>query len=156
MSPSVPPSDCQRARESISAQLDGELSELGSARLSVHLRDCPACSAHAQELAAIAAELRVAPLDRPEFEIWLPRRRVTAPLRTAPVRIAAAAAVMVLAASLSFVAGHEVAGGGPGATTAARPLVNTPRADVVEQQVLAMLRDARSRRRSPVGRLIFV
>ena len=36
----VPPNDCLRARESISARLDGELSELGVARLAAHLRGC--------------------------------------------------------------------------------------------------------------------
>ncbi len=156
MNPPVPPSDCVRARESISAQLDFELSELDSARLSAHLRECPACSAHAHELAVITHHLRATPLERPELEFWLPQRRLTAALRT-PVRgAAAAAAVVVVAAGLSFVAGHEAASNGPEAGAAARPQASAPRADVVEQQVLAMLRDARSRRSLPAGRLIFV
>ena len=54
----IPPTECSRARESMSAQLDGELSELGSARLSAHLRECPECTAYALEMGAIAARLR--------------------------------------------------------------------------------------------------
>jgi predicted anti-sigma-YlaC factor YlaD len=158
-----------RARESISAQLDSEPSELDSARLSAHLRECPACSSHAHELAAIAAHLRTTPLERPDFELWLPRRRLTAALRVAPMRAAAAAAVLLMAATLTLIAGHRAATSGDHGTTSALPAatrgphaafvrqgVAPPHADVVERQVLAMRRDARSRHGLSAGRLIFV
>ena len=168
MSPPVLPSDCVRARESISAQLDFEPSELDSARLSAHLRNCSACSTHARELAAIAAHLRATPLERPELELWLPRRRLTVALRMAPVRAAAAAAVLVMAATLSLVAGHRAATSGGEASTSGIPAalsgppphssagVAAPHADVVDRQVLAMRRDARSPHGFSAGRLIFV
>ena len=98
----VPPSDCQRARESVSAQLDGELSELGTARLSAHLRECEACTAYALEVSAIANRLRAAPLERPGTGVALPVRR-----RRAGLQIAAAAAVAVAAAS-SLALGHAL------------------------------------------------
>jgi predicted anti-sigma-YlaC factor YlaD len=160
MSTPVLPSDCVRARESISVQLDSELSELDSARLSAHLEECSACSSHAHEMGEIAAHLRATPLDRPEVEIWLPRRRRTVVLRSASVRVTAAAAVVVvvvmMAAALSFVAGHYAATGGSHGSAVARPGVTTPPPDLVERQVLAMRRDARSRPSHPPGRLLFV
>lgn len=61
----VPTSDCLLAREAASARLDGELSELETARLELHLRDCAACSAYASELDTIAVRLRTAPWSRP-------------------------------------------------------------------------------------------
>ncbi|HKT44939.1 MAG TPA: zf-HC2 domain-containing protein, partial [Gaiellaceae bacterium] len=71
----MPPSECQRAREAVSARLDGELSELGSARLSAHLRACAACAAYALEVAAVATRLRMAPLEQPSVPVALPARR---------------------------------------------------------------------------------
>jgi anti-sigma factor RsiW len=86
----------------MSAQLDGELSELGSARLSAHLRDCPACTAYALEMGAIAARLRSAALEQPVRPIELPQRqrfRVTA---------RAAAAAVAVAAGVSLALGHAL------------------------------------------------
>jgi predicted anti-sigma-YlaC factor YlaD len=154
MSSPVLRGDCRRARESISAQLDSEQAELDSARLSAHLRNCAACSSLARELAAITVHLRAAQLERPELEIWLPRRPMAAALRTARVCAAAAAAV-VIAAGLSFVAGHYAAVSLPHASTIVRPGVSAPRADLIERRVLAMLREARSRPSRREGRLIF-
>jgi len=162
MTPAVPPSECVRARESISAQLDGELSELDSARLVGHLRSCSGCEAHARELAAIAGRLRAAPLAKPELEIWLPQRRRTAALRTAPLRMSAAAAALVVAAGLSFVVGHHAAGGGGAGSAglptahAAGPQTGFAAGDLLQTHVLAVLRQAHLRDTRPAGRLIFV
>jgi len=130
----VPLSDCQRARESVSAQLDGELSELGSARLSAHLRGCEACTAYALELASIATRLRAAPLERPGTGIALPARR-----RRAGLQIAAAAAVAVAAAS-SLALGHALRSNRPALT--ATQVVTSPslQQDIVSQHILAMER----------------
>jgi anti-sigma factor RsiW len=131
----VPPSDCQRAREAVSVQLDGELSELGSARLSAHLRECDACTAYALEVAAIATRLRAAPLERPGVGIALPARR-----RRAGLQIAAAAAVAVAAAS-SLALGHALRSSSRPAQTATR-VVTAPslQQDIVSQHILAMER----------------
>jgi anti-sigma factor RsiW len=131
----VPPSDCQRAREAVSVQLDGELSELGSARLSAHLRECDACTAYALEVAAIATRLRAAPLERPGVGIALPARR-----RRVGLQIAAAAAVAVAAAS-SLALGDALRSSNRPAQTATR-VVTAPslQQDIVSQHILAMER----------------
>jgi len=115
----IPPTECSRARESMSAQLDLELSELDSARLSAHLRECPACTAYALELAAVAARLRTAALEQPGRPIELPQRhglRVTA---------RAAAAAVAVAAGASLALGHAL-GSGSSRPFAARAAVQEP------------------------------
>ena len=52
--------DCIGARKRVSQQLDGELSELGAARLRAHLRVCPACAEFAATTRAATAALRQA------------------------------------------------------------------------------------------------
>jgi anti-sigma factor RsiW len=116
----IPPTECSRARESTSAQLDGELSELGSARLSAHLRDCPACAAYALELGAIAARLRAAALEQPARPIELPQR-----LRRFQVTARAAAAAVAVAAGASLALGHAL-GSGSSRPSAARATVREP------------------------------
>lgn len=86
----LPPIACQKAREAVSLQLDGELSELGSLRLATHLRRCEACSAHALELTATLDLLRSAPLEQLAF-VLQPRRRAS----SARIMTVAATAVAV-------------------------------------------------------------
>jgi anti-sigma factor RsiW len=132
----VPPSACQRAREAVSAQLDGELSELGSARLSAHLRECDACTAFAAELASIATRLRTAPLERPAVPVELPARRGRPALQLG----AAAAAVVAVAAS-SLALGHALnSSGGPSRTATQTISGPTLGQDIVSQHILAMER----------------
>lgn len=134
----VPPNDCLRARESISARLDGELSELGAARLRAHLRACSDCAAYANGLDTIAGLLREAPLEAPMIEIALPSRRRMPGLQVA----AAAAAAVAIAATSSFVLGRALGAGSSPAGTATA--VSSPadllglRTDSMEQH-LAML-----------------
>jgi Putative zinc-finger len=56
---------CERAERLISDRLDGELDERGSARLDVHLRNCPRCVEHERRLVqatdALTAEAAGAP-----------------------------------------------------------------------------------------------
>ena len=132
----VPPSECQRAREAVSAQLDGELSDLGSARLTAHLRECDVCRAYALELAAVASRLRAAPLERPEAQVRLPARRRRSALQVAAV---VAAAVAVAASSLAL--GHELGPGTGSGTTATRAVTGPSlQQDIVSQHILAMER----------------
>lgn len=134
----VPPNDCLRARESISARLDGELSELGAARLRAHLRACPDCAAYAGGVGATTALLREAPLETPTIEIALPARRRMPGLQVA----AAAAAAVAIAATSSFVLGRAL---GTGSTPAANANAITGPADLLSlrndsmEQHLAML-----------------
>ena len=43
----LPTNDCDRLREQVSASLDGELSQLESARLQTHLAGCASCRSFA-------------------------------------------------------------------------------------------------------------
>lgn len=85
--------DCARARESVSAQLDGELPELELDRLQTHLRICPECSAWAEQVRDATLCLREAALEVPQQSFALPRpaRRWTV---ISAVALAAAAAVV--------------------------------------------------------------
>jgi ferric-dicitrate binding protein FerR (iron transport regulator) len=85
---------CERARESASLCLDGELSEFEQALLRAHVSRCVACRAFRSELHAVTARIRTAPLERLEQPIALPSRRR---LTRRPVEIAAAAALMLTA-----------------------------------------------------------
>jgi hypothetical protein len=61
----------------LSAFLDGELAPAERGTVQAHLADCPACSAHLAELAALDAAARGAPVDAPEgyFETFPGRVR---------------------------------------------------------------------------------
>ena len=87
---------CERARQWISLELDGELSEFERALLDPHLARCAVCRAFQLGAAGAAAHLRTTPLERLETSISLPsraRRRVSA------LRVGAAAAAVVAATS---------------------------------------------------------
>ncbi|MDQ3778442.1 MAG: zf-HC2 domain-containing protein [Actinomycetota bacterium] len=86
---------CERARESASLRLDGELSEFEQALLTAHLSRCEACRVFAHELDAVTARIREAPLEPLEQPVALPTRRRLVTRR--PVEIAAAAALMLTA-----------------------------------------------------------
>lgn len=66
-------SDCARARESVSVQLDGELSETEFDRLETHLRFCPECAAWAEQVGDITLRLREASVEVPTGAFLLPR-----------------------------------------------------------------------------------
>jgi anti-sigma factor RsiW len=148
----VPPTACQRAREAVSIQLDGELSELGSARLSAHLRECEACAAYALEVAALTTRLRMAPLEQPQIEVPLPSRRRPA------LQLAAAAAAVVAATASSLALGHAFSSGGHSPATTAARTVDIPslHTDIVNQHVLAMLRKLPAAHEIRLGRIVML
>ena len=82
---------CERARSQLSARFDGELNQLEDAELRRHLAGCPSCSAYEAEVGAFSRILRTAPLDEPEFPIFVPRKRRLA----ARMQVGAAAAAVV-------------------------------------------------------------
>jgi predicted anti-sigma-YlaC factor YlaD len=88
---------CSRARELISLQLDGELSELGCTRLAAHLAGCATCEEFAHGAEATALALRASPLERPSRQILLPQRRHVT-LRV--VQVGAVAAVLLVATAI--------------------------------------------------------
>ena len=57
--------NCALARESVSADLDGELSELDRHRLQAHLRVCGDCSAWADQVRTTTTQLRETPVEVP-------------------------------------------------------------------------------------------
>jgi predicted anti-sigma-YlaC factor YlaD len=91
---SFPATDCARARESVSAQLDGELPEYELDRLETHLLICPACTAWAEEVRDVTWRLREAVLEEPAERIVLPRLRRGAWRVSSAVAVASAAAVV--------------------------------------------------------------
>jgi predicted anti-sigma-YlaC factor YlaD len=150
----ISPTECDRARESVSVRLDGELSELDGARLDDHLRECANCSAYARESHALTAQLRAASLEQPTVTVFVPaRRRPLLRLQTA----AAAAAIVAIAAGSSFAVGRALAPQGrPAITTSSTSDVLGLRADVVNQHMLAMLRHLEPAPEARVGRVILL
>lgn len=100
---SSPSTECALARESVSAQLDGELPEPELDRLETHLLVCPACTAWAEEVRDLTEELREAALEEPAERLVLLRRRRSWRVGSA-VAVASAAAVV---ATLFFAPGQH-------------------------------------------------
>jgi predicted anti-sigma-YlaC factor YlaD len=89
---------CERIREWISLELDGELSRIERALVERHLDTCPECSAFAVHVDAFTDALRAAPLEQLERPIALPAR---SRLRVRSFQVAAAAALAVGAVGLA-------------------------------------------------------
>lgn len=90
--------DCDRTRERVSLELDGDLSPHESSLLERHLIGCPACAAFASETGRYTELLRAAPLEQPPA-FALPRRRGALRLSVgvgAAVASTAAAALVAL------------------------------------------------------------
>ena len=93
--------DCALARESVSADLDGELSELDLHRLHGHLRACADCSAWSKHVKAATTQLREAPFEAPAAVAFeLPRSGRTWRVGPAVAVVPAAAFVAVVVISL--------------------------------------------------------
>jgi predicted anti-sigma-YlaC factor YlaD len=101
---------CEHARERLSLQLDGELSDHEATLLARHLGHCGACAAFASEVREYTQLLRATPLE-PAPPFWLQSRpaarRVAA--RVAAVTAAAAAAVLVAISTVPLGNGHSSA-----------------------------------------------
>lgn len=106
---SFPATDCASARESISAELDGELTERELDRLQTHLRVCPACTLWAEEVRDFTVQLRDARLENPLERFILPRLRRGWRVSSA-VAVASAAAVV---ATMFFAPGQGSRGAAP-------------------------------------------
>jgi anti-sigma factor RsiW len=96
---------CDRMRSSISAELDGELSEFEAIRMRGHLRVCASCQAFRADAERFATALRSAPLEPLSRSVTLPSRRRRAMHLRVPV--AAAVAVSMIAAGGLFEAVHS-------------------------------------------------
>ena len=105
--------DCVRARESVSADLDGELPELELQRLRSHLRVCADCSLWAEMVEATTTQLREAPLEESAAAFELPRRRTW---RLSPALSVASTAALV-AGVVGFLGAQHGSVGGRQSTT---------------------------------------
>lgn len=113
--PPLRPTACERARAHLSLALDGELSELGSARLDAHVAECPACAAYGADIARMAGFLRGAALEQPTAPIELPRARR---LNLRGFQVAAAAASVAVVAAVGGMSLSLLHGGSQQAASA--------------------------------------
>lgn len=128
---------CDRARQWASLRADGEISELENALLESHLGRCEPCRTFAREADGVAAALRSVALERipapvqlnavqlDSVRLDLPRRRV--PVRA--VQTAAAAALVVVAATLGSLLGVADRSTGIGSRAALRHTAMVAMAD---------------------------
>jgi hypothetical protein len=101
----------------VALRLDAELSDFEQALTTAHLERCPSCRAFGEEVGAIVAVLRAAPLEVLEEPIGLPAPG-RLPFRRVP--LIAAAAVVLVAAALGGVWG--AAGAPPPPAVASEPV----------------------------------
>jgi predicted anti-sigma-YlaC factor YlaD len=99
----LPETVCARARESVSAQLDGELSAHELDHVENHLLICPECSAWAEQVRGLTARLREVTLEVPAERFGLSRRRASWRVGSA-VAVTSAAA---LVATMFFAPGRQ-------------------------------------------------
>jgi predicted anti-sigma-YlaC factor YlaD len=94
--------DCERVRESVSASVDGELSQAEAAGVEVHLASCESCRLFAAGFGETARLLRSAPPEELGFTIALPARRYALAHK---VQVGAAAAAIAATVGLSALVG---------------------------------------------------
>jgi ferric-dicitrate binding protein FerR (iron transport regulator) len=94
--------ECERARQWISAGLDGELSEFEGALLEGHLSACKACTAFLVETRSLTNELRRSPLERFDVRVAA-RKRPRIALRLSPVAASLAVAAVGIGSILASV-----------------------------------------------------
>jgi putative zinc finger protein len=97
--------DCARARELVSRDLDGELSELEQAGVRTHLAGCDSCASFAAATAGVTAVLRQTPLDDVSVTVVPVRRRSKAV--SLAVKVGAAAAAVAAAFALGSAVGSH-------------------------------------------------
>jgi len=107
MRPNLYPPACERTRAQLSAEVDGELSELEDVELARHLAVCDSCRAYRAEVGGFTGALRAAPLAEPGFPIFVPKRRVVIAARIQVA--AAAAAVLAVVAFAAVQSGRQLA-----------------------------------------------
>lgn len=88
---------CDRVREWICVELDGELSRFERALVDAHLEGCADCVEFRESTQAFTAMLRDAPLEPIEHAIAIPTRRVRVLRARSMQAVAAVAAIAVVA-----------------------------------------------------------
>jgi predicted anti-sigma-YlaC factor YlaD len=134
---------CDRIRELYSASLDGELSELDSARLHAHLASCAGCSAYAAATASASRLVRETPLEQPGFPIVVPGRRLAVARK---LQMAAAAAAVAVTVGLSAAVGTI---GGPSTGSSQRAALHSEKLRFPDQELRMLERSTESARSHP-------
>jgi predicted anti-sigma-YlaC factor YlaD len=106
---------CERARQWVSAELDGRLSEFEQALLDGHMRGCAACAEFRASVTRFTDGLRAAPLERLDQPVTITRVRRRLSLRFAP---AAVAALAVMAVGLGSILASSIVRPGSGVSQA--------------------------------------
>jgi anti-sigma factor RsiW len=88
---------CERVREQVSLELDGELSQLEQRMLVVHLERCPRCAVYAADVRDVTDRIRSAPHAVMQRPVVVRRQR---PLTTVRLQIGVAAAFALAALGL--------------------------------------------------------
>jgi predicted anti-sigma-YlaC factor YlaD len=140
------PPACERARAQLSAEADGELSELEGAELARHLAACGSCRAYRGQVDGFTGALRAAPLADPDFPIFVPKRRVVIAARL-QVGAAAAAVLAVVALAAVRSSGHELGSSIGLVNASARPAYLDSAS--YEQRLIDQARAAHIRPRTP-------
>ncbi len=89
---------CERVREQVSVQLDGELSQLERRMLESHLARCVACAEYAMNVRDFTGQIRSEPLAALGRPVVIRRQRT---LTTARLQIGVAAALALAALGLA-------------------------------------------------------
>ena len=92
---------CERARQWVSAEVDGRLSEFEQALLDGHVKTCPDCTSFRKGVRSFTSQLRAAPLERLEQPIAISRVRRRFSFRIAPAVAALAVAAVGLGSILA-------------------------------------------------------
>ena len=115
--------NCERARQWVSSELDGRLSEFELVLLDGHLRSCAECSAFRATAKRFTHGLRAAPLERLDRPVAVSYSRRRFPMRLSPAVAALAVAAVGLGsilASSSVRPGSEVSQAPPAQDTSQR------------------------------------
>ena len=133
-------------REAVSAQLDGELSELEAIRLRTHLAACESCREFEASASFSTTALRGAPLEPLTRPIALPsRRRISFRMPAA-----AAAAVVMVAAGGVFESLHG------GAAIRGTQASNAAYNDRLDMRQMALQQQARNHQQMLVRQALYL
>ncbi len=142
--------DCERVRQWVSVELDGELSEFERVLLRGHLATCPACSAFRASVTRVTDELRNTSLEPFRTAVTVRRRRRRA-FSLAPVAAALAVSAVGLGSILTSAQIKTV----PGSAGRQEPTseIDSPTNLVLQSQSVERVRAQPIRRAHVVNRI---
>jgi anti-sigma factor RsiW len=135
---------CNRVREQVSLELDGELSQLEQRMLAAHLDRCGRCAAYAADVRQVTERIRSAPRAVMQRPVVVRRRR---PLTTVRLQVGVAAAFALAALGLGTQLATSTGSQGSFARYEGQPTLNPPRSVYEREQ--AILRVVRAGRTLP-------